>query len=289
LDYAVITPVRNETANLPRLSESLARQTVRPSRWIIVDTGSTDGTVEMSRSLAVEYPWLELASLEDAGAQKRGGPIVRAFETGLSRLESVPDVVVKLDADVSVEPTHFARLLAEFAADASLGMASGSAQELDHGEWRTRHNTGSSVWGAARAYRATCLDDVRPLEEQMGWDGIDELKARMRGWSTKTFLDIPFRHHRPEGGRDGSAWRAWQARGRASHYMGYRGWYLVVRSLHHARSQPAAVAMIWGFATAAARRQPVCSDAAVRDRLRSEQSLRTLRARRRQALGTHRS
>ena len=285
LRYAVVTPVRNEAGNLRRLFASLSGQSVRPECWVIVDTGSTDGTVDLARTLAHEQPWIDFVADADLGATKRGGPIVRAFELGVSRLQPIPDVVVKVDADVSMGSAHFEVLLAAFAANPKLGIASGSAQELEDGVWRTRHNTGSSVWGAARAYRAACLADVRPLEEQMGWDGIDELKARVRGWTTETLVELPFRHHRAEGARDGSPWKAWTARGRASHYMGYRAWYLLARTLHHARSDRAALGMVWGYAAALATRQPVCADADVRGRLRQEQSLRNLRARRREALG----
>jgi hypothetical protein len=122
----------------------------------------------------------------------------------------------------------------------------------------------------------------------MGWDGIDELKAQLRGWTTRTIPELPFKHHRPEGARDGSRWRAWSARGRAAHYMGYRAWYLVARALHHARSEWGALGMIWGYLAEAAARRPVCADAEVRSRLRSEQSLRNLRTRRREAVGAGR-
>ena len=196
--------------------------------------------------------------------------------------------MVKLDADVSFEADHFERLLAAFADDPRLGIASGAAWELEDGEWRQRFNTGSSVWGAARAYRRACLDDVRPLEAQMGWDGIDELKAHAHGWTTRTLQELPFRHHRAEGERDGSRWRAWAARGRASHYMGYRAWYLVARAFHHARAERAALGLIWGYAAAVVTRRPVCADAELRVRLRSEQTLRNARARRREAVGAGR-
>ncbi len=288
LAYAAITPVRNEADNLRRLATCLAGQSIRPSRWILVDTGSTDGTLEEAGVLAAEQPWIEVVVQSGAGSTERGGPIVRAFEAGVAQLDPGPEIVVKLDADVSMGSGYFERLLDAFAANPKLGIASGSAQELDDGEWRPRHNTGASVWGAARAYRAACLEDVRPLEEQMGWDGIDELKARVRGWTTETIVDLPFRHHRTEGARDGSPWKAWAARGRASHYMGYRAWYLLARTLHHARADRAALGLIWGYATAVATRRPVCDDAEVRGRLREEQSLRNLRARRREALGASR-
>ena len=54
----------------------------------------------------------------------RGGAIVRAFHAGLEALAGEADVVANLDADVSFEPDFFARLLAAFAGDPRLGIAS---------------------------------------------------------------------------------------------------------------------------------------------------------------------
>ncbi len=288
LRYAVITPAQNEASNIARLAGSLADQTVLPLRWTVVDTGSTDDTVEVVRSLAREHPFVRLVEAPEAEGSQRGAPIVRGFHHGVAALDATADVIVKVDADISFEPDHFDRLLAAFAADETLGIASGTAQELEGGAWRTRYNTGSSVWGAARAYRRACLDEVLPLEESMGWDGIDELKAQLAGWRTRTLVELPFRHHRPEGARDGSRRQAWAARGRAAHYMGYRSWYLLLRTLHHAGSEPAALAMLAGYAAALLRRRPVCPDATVRAQLRRQQSIRSLRARRRDALGASR-
>jgi hypothetical protein len=210
---------------------------------------------------------------------------VRAFHTGLASLRDTVDIVIKLDADTSFGPGYHERLLAEFAADAALGMASGSAWELEDGEWRQRHMTGDHVWGAARAYRRACLEDVLPLEEQMGWDGIDALKAGLAGWTTRTIIDLPFFHHRAEGERDGARRRAWSAQGRASWFMGYRFWYLAARAVHHGRREPAALALIGGYLGAALRRDTRCEDASVRAHLRQEQSLRKLPVRMREAAG----
>jgi poly-beta-1,6-N-acetyl-D-glucosamine synthase len=285
LQYAAVTPVLNEAENLQRLARCLVGQTVPPDRWLVVDTGSTDETVAIARSLAEEVPFIQVERARvDVAQSQRGAPIVRAFEHGLGLLEDDADIVVKLDADVSFEPDYFSRLLAAFEREPSLGIASGSAEEFDGTNWRLRLNTGASVWGAARAYRRDCLAQVRPLEQSMGWDGIDEAKAQLHGWSTRTLSDLRFRHHRLEGERDGRRWRAWAARGRASHYMGYRSWYLVLRALHHTRHEPAALALIWGYLAALIRRERVCSDAAVRSYLRRTQNIRHLRTRRREAL-----
>jgi hypothetical protein len=118
----------------------------------------------------------------------------------------------------------------------------------------------------------------------MGWDGIDELKAINRGWRTQTLLDLPFRHHRLEGERDGSRWAAWEAQGSLGHFMGYRVSYLVLRAVFRARVEPAALAMLWGYAKAALQREPQCA-ADVRARLRDRQRARELPLRLREALG----
>ena len=43
--------------NLDRLSEALATQTVLPRVWLVVDTGSDDGSLEYVQVLAAERDW----------------------------------------------------------------------------------------------------------------------------------------------------------------------------------------------------------------------------------------
>jgi glycosyltransferase involved in cell wall biosynthesis len=288
LSYAVVTPVRNEVANLRRLADALARQRARPALWILVDTGSSDETPAIAGALARTYPWIRTLSLEGEEDLARGGPVARAFQAGLGALEHTPDVVVKLDADLSFEPDYFERLLDEFLSEPSLGMASGTCLERDGGRWRERHVTGTTVWGAARAYRWGCLQDVLPLEQRMGWDGVDEFRANARGWTTRALADLQFRHHRREGERDGVRSRARIAQGRAARYLGYRLWYLALRALWHARREPAALAMVWGYAGAALRREARCADPEARAYLRRQQSPRLLPLRVLEAAGRRR-
>ena len=66
----------------------------------------------------------------------------------------------------------------------------------------------------------------------MGWDGLDEIRVQLRGMRTQTFVDLPFRHHRPEGGRELTSLHHGEALGRASWYMGYRPTYLALRALY---------------------------------------------------------
>jgi glycosyltransferase involved in cell wall biosynthesis len=288
LDYAVVTPARDEAQNLPRLAACLIGQTVRPATWVVVDNGSTDETRAIAERLAEEHRWITLESVSGEASPIRGGPIVRAFTAGLAALPQPVGVVVKLDADVSMAPDYFKRLLLAFQADPSLGMASGSEYELKNGAWQQIFMTRASVWGAARAYRWECLQDVLPLETRMGWDSIDELKANMRGWKTHTFLDLPFWHHRREAERERSRWSAWVIQGRLAHFLGYRLSYLFLRVVFRVLRDPSALGLVYGYGKAAITLEPRHSDEDVRSYLREQQALRSLPRRIREALGRNR-
>ena len=285
--YAVITPVRDEAENLPRLAASLAAQTLAAA-GLARRRQRLVGRHARARARAGGRARLGARAVGPGSGRLRSEarPIVRALHAAIDELAAdPPEVVVNVDADISMEPDYFERLLAKFDEDPSLGIASGSAFELEDGAWRQRHVTGSTVWGASRAFRWECLQEVLPFEERVAWDGIDEFKANARGWRTHAFEELPFRHHRREGERDGTAWQARRNQGHAAHYVGYRPWYLVLRALWNARREPASLGMIWGYGAAALRREPRSADAAARAYLRGQQSVRRLRLRSLEATG----
>ena len=161
-----------------------------------------------------------------------------------------------------------------FADDPTLAIASGTCYELEDGEWVRRTKSDSTVWGASRAYRWDCLGDVRALEPRMGWDGLDEVRVQLRGMHTETFVDLGFRHHRPEGGRESTSVHHWTRLGprRAGTWATARATSPCARSTATRRS-PAALAMLWGYAAAAVARTPRCHDRGVIDALRERQRL----------------
>jgi glycosyltransferase involved in cell wall biosynthesis len=277
LSYAVVTPARNERANLDRLAESLIHQALRPAQWIVVDDGSDDGTPEAVADLAAQHSWIGLLRHGERGGSlsegRREGRDLTAFRAGIAALRRPADVVVKLDADTSFDEQYFAGLIGRFEEDPLLGIASGACWELEDGRWQRRKVAITHPRGASRAYRWSLVDDVMALEPTMGWDGVDEIKAQLRGYRTRTFVELGFKHHRPVGDREGRV-RAGSALGRQAWYMGYRPSYLLLRALYRAMENPASAAMLWGYASSAASRAPRCPDPDVLRRVRDGQRLR---------------
>jgi len=275
--YALVSPVRDERFHLETLAQCVFAQTVPPSEWVIVDSGSTDGTTSLAAELERQSDSVRVLTLSGTPSPTRGGPVVRAFQAGIAGLLDVAEVVVKLDADVSFVADFFARLMTKFDEDGELGIASGVRLEEVDGRWMPRHQTATMVRAQVRAYRRRCLEQLLPLEERVGWDTIDQLKANVLGWRTREFQDLFFRHHRREGLRDGK--RYWRIQGKASHYIGYRPLYLALRALHRGREDPAALMMLLGYAEAALRGEATCPDPQVRALVRSQQSLLRLKTR----------
>jgi glycosyltransferase involved in cell wall biosynthesis len=120
---AVIATVLNESGSIDDLLTSLAEQTRSPDQVVVVDGGSTDGTLE--RLLA----WrgrlaLEVMSLPGSNiAQGRNAAIRAARE----------DVIAVTDAGVRLSPAWLAELLAPFESESPPDVVSG----FFRADWRS--------------------------------------------------------------------------------------------------------------------------------------------------------
>ena len=241
---------------------------------MIVENGSSDGTRAVSEAIVETCDWVQLLVLGEVGSRERGAPIVRAIHAGVEALGSEADVIVNVDADVTIEGDYFERLLEAFEREPSLGIASGSAWEplgrrlapaFRHGRNSVGRDAGVPADmpdERAAARGASRLGRNRPAEGTC---------ARLE---TKTLTDLPSGITGPKAVRTVRAGLHWLANGDTAHFMGYRPWYLLARTLHRARRDPAAIGLIAGYAAAAARRSPRLDDPRARAVLRDDQSLR---------------
>jgi hypothetical protein len=278
LPYAIVSNISGDASHLRRLAESVLEQTTRPEAWIIVVSNSDPETLEVASTLERDNPWIEKRPEADPEDVL---PLVAP------RLP-VESIVVVCRDSVSMESDYFERIVQAFEVDSQLGIAAGHCYVLQAGDWRMADIANDHVSGSSRAYRRACLEEITPLNNQPGWDGIDELRARALGWRARLIADVSYRDHRQVEPRRSSTAARWIHQGAGAHFMGYRLSYLVLRSLHHARRDPVALSMIWGYVRAVLRRDPRCSDESVRRFVRDQQRLSQIPLRLRKATGPRR-
>jgi glycosyltransferase involved in cell wall biosynthesis len=126
--YCIVSPARNEAALMRRTFESVIRQSIRPTLWIIVDDGSTDDTASIASSYCQEHDWIRLLRRADRGARAVGGGVIEAFNAGLELANEVPhEFICKLDMDLDLPPHYFEKLIELMDEDPRLGTVSGKA------------------------------------------------------------------------------------------------------------------------------------------------------------------
>jgi glycosyltransferase involved in cell wall biosynthesis len=280
--YIVISPVRNEQEFLEGTIRSLVSQTIRPVLWIIVDDGSTDATGRMADEATLQNSWIRVVHRKDRGVRRAGSGVMEAFNDGYKLVDGQPwDYLVKLDGDVTLEPNYFERCFAAFDADSRLGIAGGLVCNLIDGELRaeSKNDPVFHVRGATKIYKQQCWQAIDGLFPVTGWDTLDELKANMLGWNTRTLADVKFIHHRPAGGAYGT-WPNWVKNGYANYVTGYHPLFMLLKCAKRIFEKPYGIAALglWtGFCSGYIKRLPQIDDVQLIRFLRQEQMKRLLR------------
>lgn len=229
--YVIISPVRNEASHLPATIASVAAQTILPQQWVIIDDGSTDGSVQILEAAAATYSWIKIVRRKDRGMRKPGTGVIEAFYEGYPMIRVEWDYLVKLDGDVSFETAYFEKCFVEFEKNPKLGIGGGTVCRLENGQAtpESKVDPAFHVRGATKIYKRECWNAIGELIRAPGWDTLDELKANMLGWTTLTFPHLQIIHHKFAGSADGS-WRNWVKNGLANYIVGYHPLFMVLKS-----------------------------------------------------------
>lgn len=285
----IVSPVRNEAAHIERVVRAVAAQELAPARWIVADDRSDDGTLAILRRLESEIPFLEVlaaADVERPAAVSRdrlaGAAAPRNFNRALATVD-VRDYthVMKLDGDIELASGYLRELVARFDADPRLGLAGGVLDEpTPAGGMRRLRIASNHVHGALKLYTRECFEQIGGVQERLGWDTIDEVYARMRGFTTRSFSDLVSIHHRPLGSADGTL-RGHARHGVCAYIAHYPPEFVAARALRVGRRRPgglSGLAFLYGYARAAARRTERVPDPEYRRFARRELRQRLVRA-----------
>jgi hypothetical protein len=191
--------------------------------------------------------------------------VVRAFNLGLEALGADSyDIIVKLDCDLSFDPTYFESILRRFVADESLGIASGIYLEVDaNGGWRPIRMPSYHAFGACKVLRRRCFEEIGGFVPAKGWDTVDEIRAIHKGWTTTHFEDLRTKHHKPEGTGIGVL-KTSRMHGEIYYVTGGDPLFFVLKALRRLMVAPRplnALALTAGYLNAVVKRVPRLVDA----------------------------
>ena len=258
--YVLVTAAYNEGELIENTIQAVVNQELRPTTWVIVSDGSTDGTDAIVLRYAEQYPFIKLHRLSDDHPRNFTAQ-VHAINSGIAQLRPVEyQFIGNLDADVTFAPTYFRDLLKEFQQDPLLGLAGGVITEKGpEGVFRARpDNSLGSVAHAVQLFRRECFLAIggryRPLPHG-GPDTFAEVSVRMHGWRTTSFAELQVRHHRLTSSAGGLL-RGFFRQGRMDHSLGTLPAFellKVVRRIHLKPVLLGALTRFAGFAYAGVR------------------------------------
>lgn len=282
--YVIVTCARDEAASIRKTLDAVVGQTWRPARWVIVDDSSKDDTGAIVAEYAAKHAFITPLRLEQQDERNFSGKI-QAFRRGLEALRGEKYTFLgNLDADISMEPGYYARILAEFKADPSLGICGGIVFTRMADHFVTTDYTDSSVAGAIQLFSRPCFEATGgyPAFRGGGEDAAAEIRARMLGWTVRKLPEVRVLEHRRTGSATASPLTACLRDGRRFRSLGYDPLFYALRCVYRLGDRPyviGALASLTGYLQAALDGTPILLEPDVVTFLRGEQRqrLRSLR------------
>ena len=220
MKYYIVIPTYNEEQFIGLTLQSLADQTVLPTKVIVVNDNSTDSTAEIVLAFAEKNPWISLVTKTSSAIHLPGSKVIQAFQKGLESIDEDYDLIAKVDADLIFPSNYFETIIQHFESDATIGMVGGFCYIEKNGEWILENLTDKDhIRGALKAYRKATFKQIGGLRAQMGWDTVDELLCKFYNWKVVTDESLHVKHLKPTGANYNKTARYKQ--GEAFYTLGY--------------------------------------------------------------------
>lgn len=230
MNYYIVIPAHNEEAFMALTLQSLADQTVLPTKAVVVNDNSTDKTADIVLAFAEKHPWISLVNATSDAIHLPGSKVIQAFQKGLATLDDQYDIMVKADADLIFPPNYFETIIQHFQSDDRIGMVGGFAYIEKNGEWLLENLTDKDhIRGAFKAYRKATFEQIDGLKPAMGWDTVDELLCKFYDWKVVTDASLKVKHLKPTGANYNKTARYKQ--GEAFYTLGYGFFITAIASL----------------------------------------------------------
>lgn len=277
--YVLIGPCRNESKYMEKTLASVAAQTIKPAKFIIVDDGSDDDTPNIAARYAAEHDFIEVIRRDDRGFRKVGGGVIEAFNVGLEA-SGWKDYayVCKIDLDLDLPHGYFERLMEIMEERPRLGTCSGKAYfRAPNGQMESEACGDEMSVGMTKFYRQECFEEIGGFVQQVMWDAIDCHTARMHGWQAESFDEeaLRFEHLRPMGSSQKGIFTGRARHGFGQWFMGSSFPYFAATAAFRMTRRPyvvGGISMLYGYIKAALDGEKRYDDLEFRKMLRHYQS-----------------
>ena len=220
MKYYIIIPAHNEADFIALTLNSIASQTLLPSKVVVVNDNSTDATASIVTEFSNAHNYISLVNKTSEAIHLPGSKVIQAFQKGFETVDADYDFIVKLDADLILPDNYFETIINHFKKDDKIGMVGGFAYIEKNGQWILENLTDKDhIRGAFKAYRKECFLQIGNLKPAMGWDTVDELLCKFYGWKVVTDADLKVKHLKPTGANYNKTARFKQ--GEAFYSLGY--------------------------------------------------------------------
>lgn len=176
-------PVRDGVEHIDEVMKSLIEQSIPPSKIIVVDDGSTDGTSSILKGYKEMHPDI----VEIIRTENKTRDYTRLPELWNMCLRKGYEYQMIGAGDVSFEKDYAKKLLEHMDEDKDLVITSGDYEPF----------TAQSPHGAGRFIRQTFFDEIykdgkHPLT--IGYESETLVRVLMEGKKSKIYTDIKFNH-----------------------------------------------------------------------------------------------
>jgi glycosyltransferase involved in cell wall biosynthesis len=252
--YIIATVCKNEGENLPKLIESIEKQTIEPVLWMIVDDGSTDRTPEIVEEGKMRCNWIKSirldGSMRDLGLHY-AGLLKKGFSFAIEyckRNEINYEYLANVDGDFILEPSFFKNLIVEFEKDPVLGVASGGIYHFRERKLVRANARESEPSGGNMIIRRRCFEDCEGIPLSCASDSAFNTKAKLRGWRTKRFENIVATEVRDTSSAEGY-WGGYIHKGEASYYLNFNPLHVMIKGIGYLLIKPCyiGIAYLYGY------------------------------------------
>lgn len=246
----IVTCAHNEAQYLPQTISAVARQSLLPARWVIIDDASTDQTFDIVQHYAKSLDFIMPMIFKRVGGRSFGNK-ANAFNAAVNYAKIASfDIIGNLDADIILGPNFVQNIVERFRADPKLGITGGIVYTKSNDGFTCRDTNPNSVAGAVQFFRKECFVAIGGSYKSMPYGGIDaaaEFQARVTGWNVRKDETEKVWEQRATGSAEHTRVRACIRLGKRFYTLGYPLHYYILRCCFRIKDRPLVLNSLFAF------------------------------------------